>query len=260
METIYQLALQSKIIAEEKIGITKAIIPRGKLVFTDYTVEGANEEYLSTIEKLRIVLENKYPMIASELRFHLERYDDEQIIHYTAMKSIINCVLALEKGRGFKKIFISHSSKDKELIKRFVDSILQLGVGLSEQDIFCTSIEEMGVKNGDDIRQHIKKNIQSADFSFLMISKYYKESEICLNEMGAVWAVDNRVRYYLLPDVDFKDIGWLCDVKKADLLCNPVVLDTLEEELTGFYGLPHRGVSWSRQRQGFLEYVNQPKE
>ena len=260
MENIYQLALQCKIIAEEKIGITKAIIPRGKFVFTDYTVNGANEEYLGTIEKLCFVLEDKYPTIAAELRFHIERYDDEKIIHLTAMKSIINCILALEKRSGSKRIFISHSSKDKELIKRFVDWILLLGIGLSEQDIFCTSIEEMGIRNGDDIRQHIKENIQSADFSFLMISKNYKASEICINEMGAVWAVDNRVRYYLLPDVDFKEIGWLCDVKKADLLCNSVVLDTLEEELTGFYELPYRGTSWSRHRQGFLEYVEQTKE
>lgn len=88
-----------------------------------------------------------------------------------------------------------------------------------------------------------------------MISKNYKESEICLNEMGAVWAADNRVRCYLLPNVDFKEIGWLFDTNKADKLCDSVVLDTLEEELTGYYGLPHKGGIWSRQRQNFMEYL-----
>ncbi len=41
-------------------------------------------------------------------------------------------------------------------------------------------------------------------FSFLMIPKDCKASKICLNEMGAVWATVNRVRYYLLIDVEFK--------------------------------------------------------
>jgi hypothetical protein len=88
-----------------------------------------------------------------------------------------------------------------------------------------------------------------------MLSKNYKKSEICLNEMGAVWAVDNRVRYYLLPNVDFKEIGWLCETNKAEKLYDSVVLDALEEELTDFYGLPHKGGIWSRQRQNFVEYL-----
>ena len=61
-----------------------------------------------------------------------------------------------------------------------MDNILQLGIGLSYEDIFCTSIEDMGIKNGEDIREHIRNNVQSVDFSFLMISKNYKDSEICL--------------------------------------------------------------------------------
>ena len=135
-----------------------------------------------------------------------------------------------------------------------------MGIGLSHEDIFCTSIEEIGIKNGEDIRAHIRDNVKSADFSFLMISKNYKESEICLNEMGAVWATDNRVRYYLLPDVEFREIGWLCDTKKADRLCDSVVLDALEEELTGYFGLPHKSGLWSRQRQNFLDYLEGRKE
>lgn len=137
---------------------------------------------------------------------------------------------------------------------------MQLGIGLSHKDIFCTSIEEMGIKNGEDIRSHIRENVQTADFSFLMISKNYKQSEICLNEMGAVWATENRVRYYLLPDVDFKEIGWLCDAKKADRLGNSVVLDAIEEELTGFYGLPRKGGVWSRQRQNFVDYLGRRED
>ena len=254
--SIYQAALKCKSISEETMEINKTRLIFNSKVYYDFTVKGVADKYLAAIEELCSAIKDDYPAISHELWSHKERYNsDEKIIHYSAMQSIVNCLLSLEEAHT-KKIFISHSSLDKDIIQKFTDHILRLGIGLSHEDIFCTSIEEMGIKNGEDIRNHIKENILSADFSFLMISKNYKDSEICLNEMGAVWAVDNRVRYYLLPDVDFKEIGWLCDTNKADRIDNSVVLDALEEELTSFYGLPRQGTAWSRQRQEFLEYLD----
>lgn len=252
---VYQLALRCKSISDEKMGTDKTLIPYRNLMFTDYTVKGAVDEYLNAIDVLCSALAEKYPAIGYELRHHKDSYREEKIVHFTAMKAIVDCVLALEKENHAKRIFISHSSKDKDIMEKFTDSILRLGIGLSHEDIFCTSIEEMGIKNGEDIRRHIRENVRSADFSFLMISKNYKASEICLNEMGAVWATDNRVRYYILPDVDFNEIGWLCDAYKADKLADSVALDTLERELTDFYGLPHKWGEWSRQRQNFIDYL-----
>ncbi len=110
----------------------------------------------------------------------------------------------------------------------------------------------MNIKNGEDIRHHIQTNIRLADFSFLLISKNYKASEICLNEMGAVWAYDNNVRLYLLPDIDFPNIGWLCDTRQAEKINNPVALDKLYTDLTNYYGISHRFDSWSRHRQDFV--------
>ena len=254
-DSIYQLASKCKSISDDGMGIDKVLIPYRNLMFTDYTVKGAVDEYLSAIDELWKALIDKYPVIGYELRLHKDNYRDDKIVHYTAIKTIVDCVLALEKEHHAKRIFISHSSKDTVVMKKFSDFILQLGIGLKPEDIFCTSIEDMGIKNGEDIRYHIMKNVQSADFSFLMISKNYKQSEICLNEMGAVWAANNRVRYFILPDVDFKEIGWLCDAYKADKLGDPIALDKLQEELTGFYGLSPKGVTWSRHRQDFVDYL-----
>ena len=39
------------------------------------------------------------------------------------------------------KLFISHSSKDRELIKTLVE-FLQMGMGISRGEIFCTSYPE----------------------------------------------------------------------------------------------------------------------
>ena len=253
---IYQLALRCKNISDERVGTNRNLIPYRNILFTDYTVKGNVDEYREAIRDLQMAIADRYSAISNELKLHNDEYSNgDKIVHFTAMKTIVDCILALETRKSAKRIFISHSSKDKEVMERFTDYILQLGIGLSHEDIFCTSIEEMGIRNGEDIRQHIKENVQGADFSFLMLSKNYKASEICLNEMGAVWAADNHVRYYLLPNVDFKEIGWLCDTNKAEKLYDSVVLDALEEELTDFYGLPHKGGIWSRQRQNFVEYL-----
>lgn len=164
--------------------------------------------------------------------------------------------LYAKKTQNGHKLFISHSSKDKEVVSEFCDRILRLGIGISSDDIFCTSIEDMNIKNGDEIRKHIKDNILSADFSFLLISENYKKSEICLNEMGAVWANDNNVRYYLLPNTTFNQIGWLCDTKQAEQLSEHVTLDKLYYELTNYYNIERRIETWSRQRVAFVKNIS----
>ena len=141
-DSIYQLALRCKRISDERIDTDKNRIHYRNILFTDYTVKGDIDEYLDAIGELYVAIIDKYPAISHGLRQHKEMFRDENIIHFTALKAIVNCILALEKERSAKKIFISHSSKDKDIIEKFTDNILQLGIGLSHEDIFCTSIEE----------------------------------------------------------------------------------------------------------------------
>lgn len=172
-----------------------------------------------------------------------------------AVVNIIKEKCGFVKGRQ-KTIFISHSSKDKSVVQLFVDNILQLGTGIKPEQIFCTSIEDMGIKNGGDIRKHIHKNIRNADYSFLLISNNYKKSEICLNEMGAVWAYDNNVKLYLLPNTDFDNIGWLCSTRTAEKIDSSIALDELHEHLQQHYSLQNTSIkNWSRQREKFLQDI-----
>ena len=159
-----------------------------------------------------------------------------------------------------KRIFISHSSKDKQLVKDFVNHILCLGIGLNPDDILCTSIEDMTMRNGEDVRKHIQDNIRSAEYSFLLISDNYKSSEVCMNEMGAVWAYDANVRLYLLPDANFDKIGWLCDTRKADKLTDSVALNSLYREMIEHFFLHENFLHWSQQREMFVRRVNKISE
>lgn len=223
-----------------------------------------------------LIINQDYPEIASIIKNATSNIVNRQIVTLAPYGPLVNKdfinaysfgdirtsikildALYSQKTQNGHKLFISHSSKDKEIVSEFCDRILRLGIGISSDDIFCTSIEDMNIKNGEDIREHIKDNILSADFSILLISENYKKSEICLNEMGAIWANDNNVRYYLLPNTIFNQIGWLCDTKQVEKLNDHVALDKLYNELTNYYKLERRIEAWSRQRVTFVNSVSQ---
>ena len=252
---IYQIAFECQQYANNNISIRRNKIPfreRG-LLFTDYDILGNVEQYETLLLKLCESIKEKYPSIESSLKTHIVNYNDDRIIHFAAIQSIVDCIVALEeRAIEKKKIFISHSSKDVDIIEDFVDHILGLGIGINADDIFCSSIEGMDIRNGGDLRRHIQNNIRIADFSYLMISDNYKQSEVCLNEMGAVWAYDSNVHIYMLPNTTVDAIGWLCNVRKGDYINNPIVLDEIRSELCEYYNLPDTGTTWSRQRERFV--------
>ena len=151
-----------------------------------------------------------------------------------------------------KKIFISHSSKDKDVVDSFV-TLLTRGGGIAQDDIFCTSIDGMKIRNGEDIRKHIQEKVNYADFAILLVSKNYKGSEICLNEMGAVWAIDKRVKAYVFPDLQEESVGWLINTNAAEKLNDPTALASLYAELQQFYSLPLSIPGWTAQAKAFCD-------
>ena len=151
-----------------------------------------------------------------------------------------------------KKIFISHSSKDKAIVDSFV-TLLTRGAGIAQGDIFCTSVDGMKIKNGEDIRKHIQENVNYSDFAILLVSKNYKESEICLNEMGAVWAIDKRVKAYVFPDLEETQVGWLINNQAAEKINDITALVSLYEELQQFYKLPLSMTGWTAQAKVFCD-------
>lgn len=197
-EDIYSIACQCQTIIKTQVRITRNKIPYShlNLIFTDYDINGdiklLETNLLALVENIKV----KYPTISQLLQKHIDQYDNDKIIHLSAIEAIVDCIVSLEKKDvNSKRIFISHSSKNKDIIEKFVDYILQLGIGIKAEDIFCTSIEEMGVKNGEDIRKHIQTNIQNVDYAFLIISKKYKASEICINEMGQYGLTTTKYDY-----------------------------------------------------------------
>lgn len=136
------------------------------------------------------------------------------------------------------QIFISHSSKDKLFVKTFVDDFLKKGLSLSDHDIACTSFEATGVTPGENIPLYIKHNIKGAKICICMVSKNYKSSEVCMNEVGAAWALDKPPIQIVLPNTDFSELGWLLNTDKAAKIDDEDSLDNLMETICERIGIP----------------------
>lgn len=175
----------------------------------------------------------------------------------TRTLEVLDVILPNNSG---KKVFVSHSSKDKTVVDAFVDKILRLGIGISPEEIFCTSLEDLRIKNGEDIRHHIHENILGCEYAFLLISDNYFKSAICQNELGAVWVSDAKVKIYTFPDVKIPEsLGWLCEPKVAERLNDEHALDCLFEEMKTDFSLSTSLTTFSKQRAEFLALFDKKK-
>ena len=160
------------------------------------------------------------------------------------------------------KIFISHSSADKEIVKAFVEKILMLGCGFDKDDIFCT-LNSDAINIGDDFRNSIIDNMHCCDYIFLMISENYRNSEICHNEVGAAWALQNTKRVIPLkfPNIGFSqdDLGVLNVVKQAGSLNNKQQLIKIYEELYDMYDIKSDFPRFVQYADDFIEIVKKQK-
>lgn len=160
------------------------------------------------------------------------------------------------------KIFISHSSADKVIVKAFVEKILMLGCGFEKDDIFCT-LDAGAIELGDDFRNSIIDNMHYCDYIFLMISENYRNSEICHNEVGAAWALQNTKRIIPLkfPNLSFsqEDLGVLNVVKQAGSLNNKQQITKIYEELCEVYDIKPNFSRFVQYADDFIEIVDKQK-
>ena len=154
------------------------------------------------------------------------------------------------------KVFISHSSKDKDIVSLFKDIILKSGIGLTDKDIFYTSSPETGVPIGENIPLYIKKNLKECDFVFLMISENYKKSEVCLNEMGAAMVWGNKYIPILLYNYKFDKVGWLIDRDLCIRIDDEERLDEVRDTFAKSAISTSTNV-WNRSRNEFLYHLAQ---
>ena len=80
-----------------------------------------------------------------------------------------------------QKLFISHSTDDKEIADKLVALLEKLGV--KKEQLFCSSISGYGIPQGSgDLYQYIRSEMSNDNlFVIMMLSKNYYSSPVCLN-------------------------------------------------------------------------------
>ncbi len=108
------------------------------------------------------------------------------------------------------KIFISHSSKDKNVALALVEMLEFLKID-GKDKIFCSSVPGYGVNVGEDLYERIKREYEQYNlFMVYLISSSYLNSPMSLNEMGAAWLLKNEYQVFVLPELSIRDMGNVC--------------------------------------------------
>ena len=136
------------------------------IVWDGMDVGPRTRHFIAEMKNLTVILSQTDNQLASAMQEQIRIMEAQSKIHpfaYGQLQAFLKGLSIKYGGLSAKRFFISHSSRDKTLIKEFVEKIIRLGIGIPAEDVFCTSIETMGIKNGEDMRSHIHNNIIGSD-------------------------------------------------------------------------------------------------
>lgn len=158
-----------------------------------------------------------------------------------------------------KKIFISHSKKDEQIVKNFTDDILIGCLGFHHTDIFCTSLDGMKIKSGQDWRNQIKESLVDAKIVFLIITPNYKSSEMCQNELGAVWLLEKEVLPVIVEPINYSSVGILQEINQIEKLLDEKCLDRIKDIIEDTFGNAIRKTKTDRWTDKKREFITKTK-
>jgi len=159
---------------------------------------------------------------------------------------------SLAAGGRPSGIFISHATADKELVDALVD-LLQTGIGVPHDQIFCTSLEGHGIPEGEDFADFIRDKLQGAGHVIMVITPRYYESAFCLCELGATWIQSGSAFPLIVPPLGFSDMKAVLSGVQAGLINDASKLDNLRDRL----GSSVPTAKWNAKRDVFLQTFDQ---
>ena len=160
------------------------------------------------------------------------------------------------------KIFISHSSKDKQHVELIVQILKEMG--LSQDMIFCSSVPGYDIGLSEDIFQTLFDMFNKHELYMIFVhSNNYYASAVSLNEMGAAWVLKTKFCSLLLPGFKLSDMNGVVnsntisikmDTDRRDVQNR---LNQLYDEISNFSGIGRNtSVVWETARDEFIDKVN----
>lgn len=236
------------------------------------TISSGNEIYIKyassiyTFMYTHSLMDKNYPIFCILDQYHTSSRG--ATLNLREVKTIYEAVVALKHDlfpECFEKIFISHREKDQKQIVAFMELLYAIGIprpsaAQSERVIFCTSHPAAYLENGSRNLAEIRKQFtdQAHTFYILWYTDNYFESQACLNEAGAIWAMEKKYQEILSPNFKSEKIGGLLDKEqvwfRAD---NKYRLNLFKEQIERMFGLtPISQNAWETARDAFIHQIN----
>ncbi len=156
----------------------------------------------------------------------------------------------------FDRIFISHSSKDVDIVKPFVDMLSK--IGLSKDKLFCSSIDGYGIPQRENIYEFLKREFTDKNtFVVMIMSDNYYNSKPSLNEMGAAWVMSKEYVSILIKGFEFNQIEGAADAQKIGFKIEDTYrLDEFKDNLVKELRINNPISNWGSIRDGFLAQIS----
>lgn len=154
-----------------------------------------------------------------------------------------------------KSIFISHSKKNKELADKLVD-LIETGVGISSNDIFCSSLEGMGIPSGTNFVDFIKSQISDPKIVIMLLTTSYFKSNFCLCELGASWILSHKIIPLIIQPLEYKDIKDVLTGVQVLKIDDKNDLNQMQNELIDYLNISGKAFArWEVKRDKFLTSI-----
>lgn len=149
-----------------------------------------------------------------------------------------------------RPVFISHASKDQELVEGLVD-LLRAGVGLRDEEHFCSSLPGTAIPAGQDFVDRIRAELKGTQLAIEVITPSYLDSKFCLCELGALWVTMADNLPMIVPPVKHRDLVGILGNIQAPQFAD--ALDDMADRVATVIGRKVNLPAWGKARADFQQ-------
>jgi hypothetical protein len=203
----------------------------------------------------RQCFDRDFQILTSSIRNYIEEVQLEPDAAPPAIN--VPSGVSREPERTISRLFISHAAEDKSIVAELIE--LLETIGLTHEQIFCSSFPGYGIELGRNFLDAIKDELLNAEtlVTFVLSHRFYA-SPMCLCEMGATWALTKKHIPILIPPFDFADVKGAIPLTEGFRINDALKLNLFKSKIEESFKLTSRldYTAWERKRDRILERIN----
>lgn len=243
--------------------------PKGNGISGEYF---CGEDYEKWINKCIIVLKKHY--INEEVTKNFINASESAVgngkKYYDTMIGVLKAISEIEdmgivtsntNEKKNKKIFVSHSSENRNITDKFVE-LLKI-IGVKNNQIYYSSYEETGVEFLQNCLERISQEFNQNELLVIfMISREFYNSKVCIAETGATWVTDSdKYIPIIIPPYSYNNLEGVVSPTQAAIKLNDLNVSTkiehLKSKIEEFIGIEKSADAseWTRAKDAFIANV-----